>query len=987
MSQGKTEILLNSRMHNVRVGSDRKVPNIHCHFVSNTHWDREWRVSFQKTRYRLVQMMDMLFDILEREPAYRSFLLDSQSVPIQDYLEIRPEKEELLKKYVSQDRIQIGPWFTLPDEFCVGGESLIRNLLLGHRIARRFGKVSKTGYSPFSWGQISQLPQIYSGFGISFAAFYRGINKLVAPRSEFYWQSPDGSRILASRLSTWARYNTFYSVQKPVYWNDKSAQETMTDRTVHWSRGHGPFKLINTSLANRDFQLAHPRFEYHLDKIARLTKDAIEEQNDDWTTQHRLWSCGDDVSWPDIRETRLINDCIEALAETARITHSTFADFQNGLLQCADLDLPVLTGEMRNPYTTGSSSALMGEIISARMHIKQENFRAERDLTWLAEPAAVCAALLGAPYPLAFIDTAYNWLLQNHGHDSIGCCSRDYVADDIMNRLRQSRDISDCILESALRDIASSIDLSAYRPEDLAVVIYNPTSRNRTDTIAVALEIPAEWKASDIQIFDEFGRIVTLQQIGRTTKHYTSMKEPTDALTGIAAERHNLYAEFTDVPALGYKTFFVKPCVSSLACEKNLCTGSATLENGFLAAKINANGTIDIRDKGTRREFKNLAYFSDCSETGDAWTHKPAAQEKTYTTLEQEASVELIENGPLSAAFKVTIDWGLPQSCIGEQYLTARSSSLKPFKIVSTISLRRNRPWLEITTELENNVLDHYLQVMFPTNLKTDILWAQGQFDVLRRSFKPLDPLLYEEKIQRSAPMTSFVSADDGTAGIAILNEGLKSYEAHYDSVRTISLALLRCFPVMMCAENFWDRDKYTGRFSRPADIGMQCPGRHVFHYGIMPHSGRWDQAGVWQAAEDFNLELLASQIGPTPRGSGPLSRSFLEITPDVLHVSAVKKSESGEGWIVRIFNPYDSKISARLRLNGGFTGPLTSQSPVERQEAEYELPAEKGNMWSSAQLVSLEEIPEKDLAIDLQGWCAFEIEPKKILTLHLRPF
>ena len=165
-----------------------KQQRIQCHFISNTHWDREWRFSMQRTRYMLVHMLDRLFDIFEKQPDYKSFHLDSQTVPIQDYLQVRPEQEQLIRKYVSEGRLFIGPWFCLPDEFCVGAESLIRNLLLGHKIARRFGKVSKTGYSPFSWGQISQMPQIYNGFGINFTAFYHGINTIVAPRSEFIWQ-------------------------------------------------------------------------------------------------------------------------------------------------------------------------------------------------------------------------------------------------------------------------------------------------------------------------------------------------------------------------------------------------------------------------------------------------------------------------------------------------------------------------------------------------------------------------------------------------------------------------------------------------------------------------------------------------------------------------------------------------------------------------------------------------------------------------------
>ena len=68
-----------------------------CHFISNTHWDREWRFSMQRTRYMLVYMMDMLLDIFEKEPKYKSFHLDSQTIPLQDYLEIRPEREALIK--------------------------------------------------------------------------------------------------------------------------------------------------------------------------------------------------------------------------------------------------------------------------------------------------------------------------------------------------------------------------------------------------------------------------------------------------------------------------------------------------------------------------------------------------------------------------------------------------------------------------------------------------------------------------------------------------------------------------------------------------------------------------------------------------------------------------------------------------------------------------------------------------------------------------
>src|SRR5205823_2153212 len=82
---------------------------IQCHFISNTHWDREWRYSEQRTRYMLVHMLDMLFDIFEKEPDFKSFHLDSQTLPLQDYLEACPEKEPLLRQYIHAGKLIVGP--------------------------------------------------------------------------------------------------------------------------------------------------------------------------------------------------------------------------------------------------------------------------------------------------------------------------------------------------------------------------------------------------------------------------------------------------------------------------------------------------------------------------------------------------------------------------------------------------------------------------------------------------------------------------------------------------------------------------------------------------------------------------------------------------------------------------------------------------------------------------------------------------------------
>ncbi|MFZ2658677.1 MAG: hypothetical protein WAX69_27340, partial [Victivallales bacterium] len=120
-----------------------------AHVVSHFHWDREWYLPFQDYRELLVRVIDELMDLLEQDPGYRCFTLDGQTVPLEDYLAIRPEQRERLLRQVKSGNIEIGPWFVQPDEFLLSGESLIRNLLLGFRQARAIGvEPMKVGYVP-----------------------------------------------------------------------------------------------------------------------------------------------------------------------------------------------------------------------------------------------------------------------------------------------------------------------------------------------------------------------------------------------------------------------------------------------------------------------------------------------------------------------------------------------------------------------------------------------------------------------------------------------------------------------------------------------------------------------------------------------------------------------------------------------------------------------------------------------------------------------
>jgi alpha-mannosidase len=320
------------------------------------------------------------------------------------------------------------------------------------------------------------------------------------------------------------------------------------------------------------------------------------------------------------------------------------------------------------------------------------------------------------------------------------------------------------------------------------------------------------------------------------------------------------------------------------------------------------------------------------------------------------------------------IDWALPQGRSKDD--NARSEVLKPFPIDSVVTLRKGQPWVEIETTVDNTVEDHYLQAVFPTGVETDRLDVQGQFDVVDRSFKTPSFDEFDDPPQAEFPMNSFVDASDGKRGLAILNDGLKAYIADEDPARTVRMTLLRCFPLRIIATSRMIDYSQT-------DKGSQCPGRHTFRYALMPHKGGWAEGNVWNAATQFTTPLRACQVGPTKHGTEPLAKSFLELKAEGLHVSAVKESESGEGWIVRLFNSAGRQRKGQIRLNGGYTGPEATQSPIERVQQEFALPQGRGSKWRTVRTTTLEEIPQKNLEVDENGWASFSIGKKQILTIE----
>src|SRR6266513_2455228 len=164
------------------------------HVVPHTHWDREWYLPFEEFREKLVETLDLVLELLASDDGWRHFHLDGQTAMVDDYLEVRPEREPEIREHIASGRLSCGPWVTLVDEFLVSGESIWRNLEDGIARAEELGGAMRVGYLPDQFGHIGQMPQILRSFGIDKAVVWPGVPSGIDD-AHFEWSSPDGSSV------------------------------------------------------------------------------------------------------------------------------------------------------------------------------------------------------------------------------------------------------------------------------------------------------------------------------------------------------------------------------------------------------------------------------------------------------------------------------------------------------------------------------------------------------------------------------------------------------------------------------------------------------------------------------------------------------------------------------------------------------------------------------------------------------------------------
>ncbi|VGO21922.1 alpha-mannosidase [Pontiella sulfatireligans] len=880
--------------------------------VSNTHWDREFRRSFEKTRHRLLTMMDTTLDILENDPEYKSFTMDGHSIMLDDYLEIRPERRKQIEKFIANGRLIVGPYYTLPEEFSIGQEALVRNLMYGRKTVESYGgKCGTVAYTPSSWGQAGQLPQIFADFGLKYMMFYRGVSHHECD-AEWIWEAPDGTQVTASRFALYCRYNWYYQVHRPV------TTGRNFEKDYQWGEfDEAPMRPAD-GLAGEDltFDLHDPADLYNPAPLKEAVERMVEEEGPHFTTSTFLAMHGHDISVAVPNESKVIKDAQELFKGTYEISHGTLEDFWAEAEKELDRStMPVLKGERRSYLKEGKWTFLFPGTVSARTYLKQLDFAATEKLVCRAEPLAALSMACGSAAPSTYLDRGWRYLLASHTHDANGGCAPDEVCKDMEYRYRKVNDIADIVTEDAIAHITKNLDPAGQPADVMQLAVFNPLPIERDAIVAVDLEIPRKNQAAHASL----GEGIATQPISHeaSSSFVDSIWEVPRILE---SNRVKFHAKLTKLPALGYRVYPINPQQEELRLNDSLATGPDTLENEAIKAVVNGNGTVDLTCKATGKSYPQANYLRDQGETGNAWKHVPPTFDAVFNSLGCHARISIIESGPVSSTIRAEYDFEVPQDYADGN---SRSCTLATIPVRMDYTLQAGSPLLQVKLTLDNTAKDHWLRACSATGLDTGISVSDAHFDVLERPIPLPDSRGWVERAYGMQPLQTFADVSDGTNGLAVLPKGLFEYEAIDDPQHTLALTLLRACRIKLAVSE----EKMT----ELPDEGVQCPGVQTFEYALCPHAGNWQAADLATVSSIWNTPVRAMQIG-RGKGSLPLEQSFIALKGKGIRISAIKPAEDANGIIVRLFNTSKEEQTATLQL-----GKETTCTRVGMDESEVE--------------------------------------------------
>ncbi len=513
--------------------------------TGNSHIDAAWLWPWTETVQVVHNTFSTALQLMDEYPQYTF----TQSAAA--YSEWMCQKYPAICQEI-QERVKEGRWEVVggmwvePDLNMPDGESLVRQLLIGKRYFReKFGVDVRIGWNPDSFGYNWQLPQIYKKSGVDYFVTqkmaWNDTNPL--PFKLFWWQSPDGSKVLSYFPHDYAR-----GIEPEPLAEDVARARQLNPglpEMMHLfgvgDHGGGPTRaMLDAGVHWTDPKMVYPKTFFG---NAQGFFSDVEGKLD--TAHSPVWN------------------------------YKTIAGGSTQLPAppAGMVSLPTWNDELYFEYHRG---------VFTSQAAHKRNMRESEEWMLDAEKYSSLAWLGGLAYPAAALNEAWKKVLFNQFHDLAAGSGIAVIYQEAQRDYDMVRFTTGEASAAALADIAARVDTrspSGSRP----VLIFNPLAWERRDVVEFSVQMPESVK-DGVSVLDAENHLLPMQVIS------------SDAATNTV----HLLVEPRAVPALGYALLRVEP--GRRDAPSDLTAHDLTLENSMLRVVVDPkNGCItSLYDKHAR---------------------------------------------------------------------------------------------------------------------------------------------------------------------------------------------------------------------------------------------------------------------------------------------------------------------------------------------------------------------------------------------------
>lgn len=573
--------------------------------TGNSHIDAAWLWPWTETVDVVRRTFGTALQLMEEYP--QATYTQSAAAYSQWMAEKYPSLHEQIVNRVKEGRWEmVGGMWVEPDLNMPDGESLVRQLLIGKRYFQdKFGVDVRIGWNPDSFGYNWQLPQIYKKSGVDYFVTqkmaWNDTNQL--PLKVFWWQSPDGSRVLA-----YFPHDYGNEIEPLSMARDIATAQTLNPgvpEMMHLfgvgDHGGGPTRaMLDQGMRWTSPDVVYPKANFG---VAQQFFHDIEGRAD--TDHAPVWN------------------------------YKTLASGNTQLPTPAEgkFSLPVWNDELYFEYHRG--------VFTTQAQHKR-NMREAEEQVLNAEKFSSLAWLSGDDYPNKELTEAWKKVLFNQFHDLAAGSGVAQIYKDAQHDYDLVRLSTQNISSQALHTLASQVDT---RGEGVPILVLNPLAWERTDLVRLNVQTPEAWKS-----------IAVVNSAGESQPFQVLSHDP-------ARNTYDLLVEARNVPSLGYRVLYVK--AGGADAQIDLKVHGLTLENARLRVTVDPiRGCItSLYDKLSNFESiaangcgNELIAFKDTPKAYDAW-NIDSDFEQQFTRLDMADSIKVTEDGPLRATIRVERSW------------------------------------------------------------------------------------------------------------------------------------------------------------------------------------------------------------------------------------------------------------------------------------------------------------------------------------------